>query len=131
MIMVMEREKFEEYIEEAIQKVPKSVRDKIVNVAFVIEDDPRSARETERQILSRGILLGLYQGVSLPHRSGYYSGVLPDKITLFKESIEQIAGTDPQKVRELIHEVVHHEIAHYLGMNEAQVQAWERKRRKK
>ena len=44
------------------------------------EDDPRSARQTERAIKSRGMLLGLYQGVPLPKRSAYYSGVCQIKL---------------------------------------------------
>lgn len=130
MMLNMEQEEFEKYVEEAIESVPKAIREKIVNVAFVVEDDPRGARKTERQISSHGTLLGLYQGIPLPHRSGYYSGVLPDKITLFKHTIERVAGNDAESVRKLLHEVVHHEIAHYFSMNEHEVRAWERKRKK-
>lgn len=125
----MERHLFEQYINEAIAEVPKVVRDKIINVGFVVEDSVRAARQTERQIKSRGMLLGLYQGVPLPKRSAYYSGVLPDKITLFKDSIEHLAGLDLKRIRQTIRHVVHHEIGHYLGMNEQQVRAWEQNRR--
>ncbi|MFA6908257.1 MAG: metallopeptidase family protein [Patescibacteria group bacterium] len=127
----MDREKFEEYIAEAVAQVPASVRNSIVNVAFVLEDDSRAARQTEEEISVHGSLLGLYQGVSLPHRSVSYSGVLPDKITLFKHAIERTAGNDPVRIRLLIHEVVHHEIAHYLGMDEDEVRAWEQRRKKR
>jgi len=125
----MQRELFEKYVMEAVNRVPKTVRNKIINVGFVVEDNIRSARNTERQIKSRGILLGLYQGVPLPKRSGYYSGALPDKITLFKNAIERVAGPDIQKIRQLIHSVVHHEIGHYLGMNEKEVRVWEKRRK--
>ncbi|MFA5134290.1 MAG: metallopeptidase family protein [Patescibacteria group bacterium] len=126
----MKLEQFEQYVREAIAEVPVAVRGQMSNVAFVVENSVRAARQTERQIRSRGLLLGLYEGVPLPGRSAYYSGVLPDKITLFKRSIEQIAGSDPSSVRQLIREVVHHEIGHYLGMNEREVRAWERRRRR-
>lgn len=119
---------FERYIHEAIARVPEVVRRRIENVAFVIEDEPRAARATEHSIQAHGRLLGLYQGVPLPKRSAYYSGVLPDKITIFKQAIEQVAGPDVDRIRQTIHEVVHHEIAHYLGMDERAVRAWERKR---
>jgi len=126
----MKRDQFEKYIHEAIEVVPERIREKILNLVFIIEDDPRSARDTERSITSRGILLGLYQGIPLPSRGMNYSGVLPDKITLFQQAIEEVAGDDPGNVRKLVHEVVHHEIAHYFSMNEAEVRAWERKRKK-
>lgn len=125
----MEIEQFEQSIHEAILEVPADVRKKIQNVAFVVEDNIRAAWQTERQIKSQGMLLGLYQGVPLPGRSAYYSGVLPDKITLFKSSIEHIAGPDIRSIQQLVRSVVHHEIGHYLGMNEREVRAWERKRR--
>jgi len=122
---------FEHHIHEAISVVPKEVRKRIENVAFVIEDDVRAAARTEKAIKSRGKLLGLYQGVPLPKRSAYYSGVLPDKITLFKHAIEHIAGPNEKNIQQLIHNVVHHEIGHYLGMNERTVRAWEQKRKKR
>ncbi|MBU0598139.1 metallopeptidase family protein [Patescibacteria group bacterium] len=125
----MDQQIFEKYIKQAINQVPKELRDKIKNLAFVVEDNVRTASSNERIIKTRGVLLGLYQGVPLPNRSGYYSGVLPDKITIFKKPIEQLAGYNEQKMAELIHEVVHHEIGHYFGMSENQVRAWERKRK--
>jgi len=127
----MDSQKFEQYIQEAILEVPERLRKKIENVAFVVEDEARPARLRERGINIRGILLGLYQGVPLPRRSGNYSAVLPDKITIFKSSIEALAGQDEDNIRKLIHEVVHHEIAHYFGMSEPHVREWEKKRRHK
>ena len=123
-------EQFEEYINEAVSMVPASVRERIENVAFVAEDEPTTSTAKNRQAQSRGLLLGLYEGVPLPQRSGYYSGVLPDKITIFKHAIELVAGPDPAAVRLKTHEVVHHEIGHYLGMDERAVRAWEYKRKK-
>jgi len=73
-------------------------------------------------------LLGLYQGVPLTRRAGHFNVVLPDKITIFKETIERIAGPDEMAIKKLIRSVVHHEIGHYFGMNEKQVREWEKKR---
>ncbi len=126
----MNREVFEQYIHEAILAVPEQIRRRIENVAFVVEDDARPARMKERQIKARGVLLGLYEGIPLHKRSAGYSGVLPDKITIFKHVIEHLAGPYPENVRKLVHEVVHHEIAHYFGFDEGKVRAWEKKRRK-
>ncbi|MFH0804696.1 MAG: metallopeptidase family protein [Patescibacteria group bacterium] len=107
------------------------VRMNLRNVAFVVEDDARSARVSEQGVRFRGELLGLYQGVPLPARSAYYSGVLPDKITIFRKPIERLAGSDDQAVASLVAEVVHHEIGHYLGMDERTVRQWENHRREK
>ncbi|MDP2685062.1 MAG: metallopeptidase family protein [bacterium] len=127
----MKLSEFENTIKQAVEAVPPEVRKKMVNIGFVVEDDPRSARNTEHAIKSRGILLGLYQGIPLPRRSAYYSGVLPDKITIFKNSIETLFGPNEQNIKKKIFEVVHHEIGHYLGMNERTVRQWEKQRIKK
>lgn len=120
----MKRELFEQLVDDAVMSIPKRIRDRIENVAFVVEDDPRDARATERAVRSKGVLLGLYQGVPLGKRGPYYSGVLPDKITIFKTAIERVAKDDAG-IQQLVREVVHHEIAHFLGMNESEVRAWE------
>ncbi len=127
----MNIKEFEHTIQLAIYQIPPKLRNKISNVAFVIEDDTRAAKRTERAIRSQGTLLGLYQGVPLPSRSGYYSGVLPDKITLFKQAIERTADYDQDKIKRLITQVVHHEVGHYFGMSERHVRTWEKNRTNK
>lgn len=62
-------------------------------------------------------LYGLYQGVPLPDRSAFYPPILPDKITIFSEPLLR-DFTDPEELREQIRLTVLHEIAHYFGMDE-------------
>ncbi len=126
----MTREYFEENINAAIASIPEKIRERFNNVAFVVEDAPRPAAATERLVRRGSILLGLYQGVPLTRRGPGYSGVLPDKITIFQQAIEFLAGPDERRIGALIHDVVHHEIAHHLGFSEREVRAWERKRKK-
>jgi predicted Zn-dependent protease with MMP-like domain len=64
-----------------------------------------------------GILLGLYQGVPLPRRGSDYGNVLPDKITIYQESIEMIAA-DPDQIREQVRKTVLHELGHYFGIDD-------------
>lgn len=127
----MELDRFEKYVTEAVGEVPAELRAKIENLAFVVEEARRVPRAHEHGIKSRGILLGLYQGVPLPKRSVNYGSVLPDKITIFKQPVERLAGPDENNIIKLIKEVVHHEIAHYFGMDESKVRDWERKRKQK
>jgi len=125
----MEAQAFEQLVEDAIFLIPQKIRDRIVNVAFVVEDNARAARKTEHAVRSRNMLLGLYQGVPLGKRGPYYSGVLPDKITIFKNAIEHVARGDEQAIKTLVQEVVLHEVAHFLGMDEHEVRAWEKRQR--
>lgn len=127
----MNIKQFEEWITDAILEVPRPLREKIENLAFVVEDEFRTASTKEKVIKLKGNLLGLYQGVPLTARGLRYGSVLPDKITIFKKPIEKIAGPQKENLRKLIREIVHHEIGHYFGMNEVQIRAWEKKRNKK
>lgn len=127
----MDLSEFENTIKQAVEAVPVEVRKNMINIGFVVEDNPRAARGTEHTIKSNGVLLGLYQGVPLPKRSAYYSGALPDKITIFKNSIEGIFGPDIKSIKRKIFDVVHHEIGHYLGMDEHTVRQWEKNRKNK
>ncbi|MFH1366519.1 MAG: metallopeptidase family protein [Patescibacteria group bacterium] len=127
----MDQLQFEKYINEAILSLPERFRQRIENLAFVLEDEPRVATLQERGIKFNGLLLGLYQGIPLTRRSRGYNGVLPDKITLFKNPIETLAGPEEEKIRKLIYKVVYHEIGHYFGFNEEKIREWEKKREKK
>ena len=112
----MELPEFESYITEAIGMVPAHIRERIENVAFVVDDE---------QV---GNLLGLYTGIPLPRRNQGYSGVLPDKITIYKKTIEAVSGDIPDHIRQTVIRTVHHEIGHYFGFDEPKERSWEKKR---
>lgn len=126
----MTGEKFTEFITSTIQDLPLKIKEYLDNVAFVVESAPRPATIHEQLIQRNHVLLGLYQGIPLTRRNHGYSGVLPDKITIFQQMIERVAGPDESRIGALIRDVVLHEVAHHLGFSERQVRAWEQKRKK-
>ncbi len=103
----MTRDEFEVIVRESLKKLPKILREKLINVEIVIEDETIPQKN----------LLGLYQGVPLKKRGFWYGNVLPDKITIFKKNIELIAKND-EEIKNLIYEVLIHEIGHYFGFEE-------------
>lgn len=127
---MVERETFEHLVREAIASVPKKLQAKIENVVFVVEEDSRPPNFRERGIVVHRYLLGLYQGVPLPQRGVHYSLVLPDKITIFQKPIEEL-GKTLAGVRDLVHDVVHHEIGHYFGFSDAALHGMERTRKRR
>ncbi len=129
----MERDQFTQIVSEAVQAVPEPLRKKIENVVFVVEEDSRPPQWRERGIIVHSFLLGLYQGIPLTQRGINYSLVPPDKITIFHKPIEELGGPTEAGVRALVHDVVHHELAHYFGFDEPAVRKMEksRKQRKK
>ncbi|PIS42735.1 MAG: hypothetical protein COT24_01925 [Candidatus Kerfeldbacteria bacterium CG08_land_8_20_14_0_20_40_16] len=125
----MNQIEFEQTVADAFDALPEKFKKKIENVGFVVEKEVRPAELQERGIRFHGTLLGLYQGVPLSKRGVNYSLVLPDKITLFKNSIEQLASNDDQKTKALVQKVLYHEIGHYFGLNESEVRGWEQRRK--
>ena len=117
----MTREQFEEIAQRAFDSLPETFRHKVENVQIVVEDYP-SGDARRRSRSSKEGLLGLYQGVPLPHRGSSYGmyPVGPDKITLYKENIERICSNE-QEIERRIVEVLFHELGHYFGMSEREV----------
>ncbi len=68
-------------------------------------------------ISENSLLFGLYKGIPLTKRSSNYTGVLPDKITLYKGSILQV-HQDKESIKKQIKSTVLHELGHYFGLDE-------------
>lgn len=126
----MKREEFEKLAIEGYEQLPQWVREKIKNVALLVEDEPsRDDREAEG-LGDDETLLGLYKGVPLSARGEEY-GVgmtLPDTITLYQKPIEEAAEEDGIPVARVVAETIWHEFAHHFGMDEHEVREREQKR---
>ena len=113
----MQREEFEALVARAINNLPPEFQCKLENVDIVVEDWPTPGQLRQARLRHPGQLLGLYQGVPQTRRGRGYGLVLPDKISIFKKSIEaQCSFSD--KIKTIIEEVVRHEIAHHFGLDE-------------
>ena len=117
----MTREHFEEIVELAFERLPAEFRNRVDNVQIVVEDYPSEELQQRLHVDETG-LLGLYQGIPLPHRTTWYgtSPTVPDTIHLFQRNIESVCRTDSE-VERRVAEVLLHELGHFFGMNERQV----------
>ena len=104
---------FEKLAEKAIKRLPGSFRSKMQNIVVVVAEAP--GRSQVRRFGRN--LLGLYEGIPLLDRTAYYSGAMPDKITIFKKNIEERCSTPGELEKEVRH-VVMHEIAHHFGIDD-------------
>ena len=111
----MSAEDFDALVERAFKKIPYRFRRQLANVALVVEPEP-----------SRPNLLGLYQGHPLTRRGVHYGFVLPDQITIYQGPHERLAR-DTTHLERLVEQTVWHEVAHYFGMDEAQVRRAEKR----
>lgn len=116
----MDRERFERLVAEALDDLPASIQERLDNVDVVIEDWPD--RETLRRAGLRhpAQLLGFYHGVPQTKRTHRYGLVLPDKISIYRRSIELHART-AEAIRATVRRVVRHEIAHHFGLDDARL----------
>jgi predicted Zn-dependent protease with MMP-like domain len=85
------------------------VKDRLDNVEILIEDDPPPDQRN---------LLGLYEGIPLTQRGMWYTNVLPDRITLFRRTIQWTSRGDQQELQRVVRDTVIHEIAHYFGISD-------------
>ena len=120
----MQREKFESLVADALASIPREFRDAMKNIAIVVEDEPSRALLREMGIRPPGTLLGLYSGTPLTERGWDYGNRLPDRILIFKGPHEREAE-DEDDLIVAIGETLIHEIGHYFGMSEEQIEAIE------
>jgi predicted Zn-dependent protease with MMP-like domain len=113
----MDRERFEELVGDALDAVPTELLDLLENVVILVEDDPPPEDPD---------LLGVYEGHALTERGWDYSGVLPDRIVIYRNPILAICDSDDDVVDEVSVTVVH-EIAHHFGIDDRRLHelGWE------
>jgi len=112
------REEFDALVAEAMDSLPTGLRERINNVAIVVENAPSPAQLRRSSVPPGNTLLGLYEGIPLTQRTSHYGNVVPDKITLFQAPIEAAAGYDPARIRKQVRRTVLHELAHYFGIGD-------------
>ena len=117
----MTRESFERLVVEAVALIPKRFRRIMRNLALVVEDEPSEQLLDEMEIEPPDSLYGLYQGTPLPERTWGYGNTLPDRVTLFQKPIEEDCE-DEDEIRAVIGETLIHEVGHYFGLIEEEIE---------
>ena len=87
----MTRREFERVVERAMGGLPKGFRERIKNIAVVVEDWADEETLEEMGMEPPDTLYGLYRGVDLTQRDSSYGNVLPDVITIYQGPIEEDA----------------------------------------
>ena len=122
----MTRTRFEQLVNDAVASIPRRFRAAIHNVAIVVEDEPSAQLLAELDIEPPDTLLGLYQGTPLTERRWDYGNTLPDRVVLFQGPIER-DSEDEDDVRVAIGETLIHELGHYFGLSEEEIEEIEEK----
>lgn len=113
----MTRREFEDLVESALKKLPRPFKEKLRNIAVVVEDWADDETLEEMGIEPPDTLYGLYRGVDLTRRDSSYGNVLPDTIHIYQGPIEEDCA-DPEEMADLVRDVVVHEVGHYFGLDD-------------
>jgi predicted Zn-dependent protease with MMP-like domain len=117
----MTRERFRQLVAEALDTIPKRFRDHLRNIAVVVEDEPSDELLDDMDMGPDETLFGLYQGTPLTERSWDYGNTLPDRISIYQWPIEDACNTEEEVITE-IGETLIHEVGHYFGLTEEELQ---------
>ena len=122
----MNRPAFEQLVHGALATIPRRFRDAMANLAIVVEDEPSADLLDDMEIEPPDTLLGLYQGTPLTERHWDYGNTLPDRILLFQGPLER-ESEDEDDLVVAIGETLIHEVGHYFGLSEEEIEEIEEK----
>ena len=117
----MTRHAFERLVTEAIALIPARFRREMKNLVLLVEDEPSPSLLEDMEIEPPDSLYGLYQGTPLTERTWPDGNQLPDQITLFQKPIEEDCE-DEDEIRAVIGETLIHEVGHYFGLTEEEIE---------
>lgn len=115
-------EAFDTLITRAMNELPQEYIKGLDNVAIIMADEPTPEQHRKMKLDDQHLLLGLYEGVPLTQRGSGWTGMLPDKITLFKKPLLMVSNT-PGEFFAQIKRTLWHEMAHFYGLSHADMDA--------
>jgi predicted Zn-dependent protease with MMP-like domain len=123
----MKREHFVKLVEEVLDSLPEQFRKRIHNLAVLVEDQPRQRRPLRAvrgkvgPHKTRGLVMGVFQGIPATQRSVFDLSTGPNRIILYQKNIEAVCA-NVAEIRHEVRQTVLHELGHYFGMDEAQLE---------
>lgn len=124
--MHVSRPQFEEFVAQALDCLPVHFAELMSNVTVQIREAPDRATLLDLELdPRRDTLFGLYTGVPLDQRGGWYGNVLPDVIVLYRQPLMAATADGPALIRQ-IQLTLLHEIGHHFGLSDDEMHAWER-----
>jgi predicted Zn-dependent protease with MMP-like domain len=108
-----------------LDRLPSPFAESLDDVVLLIEEvaSPDTARSVGLNHPMQ--LSGLYQGVPLNHQSVQQSGMLPERITLYRRPILAEWQSTRFGLEQLVSHIVIHEVGHHFGFSDEDMHALE------
>ena len=121
------RQRFDRQFDRVLAQMPALVHELIEKIPLHVEDYPSDEVMDRTGVEYRDDLCGLFTGIDLPRKSIEHSGTLPDVVTIYREGIvraaaDQTGRVTAESLREQIRITVLHELAHFHGLDEEELQ---------
>jgi predicted Zn-dependent protease with MMP-like domain len=121
----VKREHFIQRVEEVLDSLPMEFRERMHNLAVLVEDRPKPRRKPRGLAGKIGprpcsLVLGIFQGVLATQKSVFDLSTGPSRIVLYQKNIEAVCRNEAE-IRYEARQTVLHELGHYFGMNEFQL----------
>lgn len=121
------RDRFDRELEKVLAEMPPLVHQLLERIPLHVEDYPSPGVMRARQVRSVDELCGLFTGIPITERSIEHSGTLPDTVTIYRKGIlaaarDRRGRVSPRRLRREIRITLLHELAHYHGLGEEELQ---------
>ncbi len=121
------RDRFDRQLEQVLATMPPLVHELLEKIPLHVEDYPSRDVMEEKEISDPEDLCGLFSGVAITEKSIEHSGMLPDVVTIYRLGIMAAARDDWGRItasalREEIRTTLLHELAHFHGLDEDELE---------
>jgi len=106
---------FRRAVTDAMENLPRSIREYVEDVPILVEEWPSSSLLTEENVSPQ--VLGIYIGTPRTELEVTAQALDLTRVILFKRNLEKVCR-DPNELIEQIQVTVRHEIGHHLGLSE-------------
>jgi predicted Zn-dependent protease with MMP-like domain len=112
---------FDRIVKRAIRRIPEELRRHLDNVLISVRKRASEAMLEEMEVPQGEELLGFFSGIPLVDQSVTDPPLYSDTIFIFQEPLEEMCRT-VEELEEEVELTVVHEIAHYFGISEEQLE---------
>jgi predicted Zn-dependent protease with MMP-like domain len=120
----MTKEDFKAVAEAELARLPRRFKNRLKNISIIVEDYPLR-RDAQSVGATRRDLLGLFIGSGYSGKDLVFTAVsMPDKVFLYQKNLERYCSSR-EELTEEIRKTLFHEIGHYFGLSEEELQEYE------